>query len=282
MIPCFFVSDIHGKIERYEKLFTRIYEEKPSALFVGGDLLPHRLKNVPGINDFIEDYMIPSFIDLRQELGDDYPRVFLILGNDDPRSEEEKMIAAAEEGLWEYIHFTGTTFHDYRVFGYSYVPPTPFQLKDWEKYDVSRFVDPGCIHPTEGFRTVDPKEDIEFGTIQDDLKLMTGQEDLSKAVFLFHTPPYKSYLDRAALDGVMVDHAPLDVHVGSIAVQRFIGERKPYLTLHGHIHESTRLTGKWRQEFNGTTSLNGSHDGSELCLVSFDLDDLSSVKRELI
>ena len=34
----------------------------------------------------------------------------------------------------------------------------------------------------------------------------------------------------------MIDYAPLDVHVGSIAVRRFIESRAPYLTLHGHVH----------------------------------------------
>ncbi|MBN1338478.1 MAG: hypothetical protein JXA03_04095 [Bacteroidales bacterium] len=282
MISCFFVSDMHGKIDRYEKLFTRIIDEKPAALFLGGDLLPHRLKNLPGIDDFVMDYLTPSFMDLKNEMDDEYPRVFLILGNDDARSEETKIAEVAGTGLWEYIHFRSTAFHGFTIFGYSYVPPTPFQLKDWEKYDVSRFVDPGCIHPNEGFRTVDPMEDIDYGTIKKDLEILTGEKDLSKSIFLFHTPPYKTLLDRAGLDGMMVDHVPLDVHVGSIAVQRFIEERKPYLTMHGHIHESTRLTGEWRQDLNGTSAFNAAHDGSELCIVTFDLENPGAAKRELI
>jgi len=39
---------------------------------------------------------------------------------------------------------------------------------------------------------------------------------------VLHSPPYDTGLDRAALDGRSVDHAPLDVHVGSIAIRRFI------------------------------------------------------------
>ena len=58
----------------------------------------------------------------------------------------------------------------FQVYGYSFVPPTPFQLKDWERYDVSRFVDPGCVSPEEGMRTI-PVSDQEqrFTTIQKDL-----------------------------------------------------------------------------------------------------------------
>jgi len=35
------------------------------------------------------------------------------------------------------------------------VPPTPFLLKDWEKYDVSAYVDPGCVSPEEGYHRVE-------------------------------------------------------------------------------------------------------------------------------
>ena len=38
---CFFVSDLHGKIDRYTKLFEAVASEKPQAVLLGGDLLPH-------------------------------------------------------------------------------------------------------------------------------------------------------------------------------------------------------------------------------------------------
>ena len=70
----------------------------------------------------------------------------------------------------------------------------------------------------------------------------------------------------------MVDHVPLDVHVGSIAVRRFIEARQPRLTLHGHVHESARLTGSWRDRIGRTLMLGAAHDGPELALVRFDLE----------
>ena len=68
-------------------------------------------------------------------------------------------------------------------------------------------------------------------------------------------PPCDTLLDRAALDEKMIDYVPPDVHVGSIAIQRFIEERQPGLTLHGHVHESARLTGQWQQRFGRTVAL---------------------------
>jgi Icc-related predicted phosphoesterase len=163
------------------------------------------------------------------------------------------------------------------------VPPTPFRLKDWERYDVSRYVPPGSVSPEEGLRTVPvPENEARFSTIQDDLASLVGDNKTDNAVFMFHSPPHETRLDRAATDGKMVDHVPLDLHVGSVAVRRFIEKRQPLLTLHGHIHESTRITGSWRDRIGHTEMFNGSHHGPELSLVTFDLENPRSATRELL
>jgi len=282
MTECFFVSDLHGKIDRYQKLFLLIETEKPGAVFFGGDLLPHAMKKTAGYNDFALDYLFPEFEKLKQKMTNDYPEIFLILGNDDARSEEEKFVEAASSGLFQYINQKKVILKGFTVFGYCYVSPTPFRLKDWEKYDVSRYVDPGCSHPTEGFRTTEPNYDPHFSTIKDDLVELTLNENLEKAIFLFHSPPYQTNLDRAALDGKYIDHVPLDVHVGSIAIKRFIEEKQPLVTLHGHIHESARLIGKWMENIGKTLAVSASHDGKELSVIKFNPDDLQSISRLII
>ncbi len=282
MTKCFFVSDLHGKLNRYEKLFIQIEEEKPESVFFGGDLLPHSLKKVENYDDFTTDFIFPNLRRLKQELKDHYPQIFLILGNDDARSEEKKFKEESDKGLFHYINQKLFPLKKYPVYGYAFVPPTPFQIKDWEKYDVSRYVDPGCIHPTEGFRTTEIDEDIEYATIQKDLDTLTNNKDVSNAIFLFHSPPYKTFLDRAGLDGKMIDYVPMDVNVGSIAIKRFIEEKQPLITLHGHIHESTRLTGQWKQQFGRTISFNAAHDGPELSIIKFDIENPGNAKRFLL
>jgi Icc-related predicted phosphoesterase len=123
---------------------------------------------------------------------------------------------------------------------------------------------------------------VRWGTIAWDLEELVGSQDASGAVFLFHAPPYRTLLDRAGLDGRTVDHAPLDVHVGSIAVRRFIEARQPLASLHGHVHESARLTGSWRDRIGRTVCLSAAHDGPELALVRFDLADPAGATRELL
>jgi len=284
---CFFVSDLHGHISRYTRLFERIVTEQPQAVFIGGDILPSGLMPFAPArsvyHDFLADYLTPQFESLKEKLQEKYPRIFIILGNDDGKFEEESVKNMATRGLWEYIHQHKLEFGDYQVYGYTYVPPTPFLLKDWERYDVSRYVDPGCVSPEEGIRSVDVSiEEVRYATIAADLDLLVRADDLSRSIFLFHSPPHHCNLDRAALDGKKVDHAPLDVHVGSIAVRRLIELHRPLLTLHGHIHESARLTGSWQDRIGETYCFSAAHDGPELSLVRFDPDRPEMASRELL
>jgi uncharacterized protein len=267
----FFVSDLHGRTDRYRKLWTRVARERPAGVFLGGDLLP--FGSLPGggadsdAEDFADGFLAEGFRRLRGLLKDAYPRVFLILGNDDPRASEAAVEAASREGLWEYVHGRRATWDAFNVYGYACVPPTPFRMKDWERYDVSRYVDPHCCSPEEGWRSLpEPPDEIRYGTIEKDLARLTGGEDL----------------DRAALDGRQVDHVPLDVHVGSIAIRRLIDSRQPLLGLHGHVHESARLTGAWWDRLGRTLCLSAAHDGPELALVRFDPVDPGVATRELV
>lgn len=285
--PCFFVSDLHGRADRYDKLLDAIAAERPLAVFIGGDVMPHAFAHLPQLEDvdgdFITGFIAPRLRRLKAQLGEHYPRVFVILGNDDPGVAGGSCVQLEREGLWHYAHQRVFDLDGLRVFGYAYVPPTPFLLKDWERYDVSRYVPPGGVSPEEGYRSVAvPAQDIRYGTIAKDLDALIPPGDLRDTILLLHTPPAETHLDRAGVDGKRVDGVPLDLHVGSIAVRRFIESRQPRLTLHGHIHESARMTGHWRDHLGETIMFSAAHDGPELALVRFDLDHLESASRELL
>jgi uncharacterized protein len=281
------VSDLHGSISRYRKLFQLIRDRKPPAVLFGGDLLPspsHQRKLITeGIGDFIAEFLAPELGSLQQQMGNEYPRMLMILGNDDAKSEEKRFVMAGSNGLYEYLHFRKTQVGPYTVYGYSCVPPTPFLLKDWERYDVSRFTDPGCIPPEEGRFSIEPAHDILFTYIKKDLVELTGEHfKPESSIMLFHSPPYQTFLDRAALDGKMFDHVPMDVHVGSIAIKEFIETRQPLVSLHGHIHESSRITGHWKQELGKTWCFSAAFDQPELAAVIFNPEKLSSAERLII
>ena len=156
-------------------------------------------------------------------MGLNYPEIFIILGNDDSKLHEASMLDISSTGIFTYINERKIKFKDYTIAGYSYIPPTPFRNKDWEKYDVSRYLDPGCVSPLIGYRSIPVSdENILYYTIKKDLENLFPENDLSKTICLFHSPPYQTNLDRAALDGKFIDHVPLDVNVGSIAIKEFI------------------------------------------------------------
>jgi Icc-related predicted phosphoesterase len=139
------LADLHGQTDRYDNLVSSIVRDRPAAVFLGGDLLPRSAFSAlqSGHVDFVHEYLVPAFTRTRDALGLDSPDIFLILGNDDPRREEEAFIVAAADGLWHYIHGQKLVLGEFRIYGLAHVPPTPFLLKDWERYDVSRYVPPG-------------------------------------------------------------------------------------------------------------------------------------------
>jgi Icc-related predicted phosphoesterase len=285
--PCIFASDLHGSLPRFKKLFEFIKAKRPAAVFLGGDFVPPQMYfskvHETTTDDFFDSVLGRGFTQLHLVMGASYPRVFIVLGNHDPRLMEKQLARGEKSGRWEYAHGRRLAFGSHDVIGYNFVPPSPFLFKDWERHDVSRYVDPGCIALEDGrFSTPVNEHELKYATIAEDLRTLTEGQDLSQVILLFHTPPYQTKLDRAELDCKMIDQVPLDVNVGSIAVKRFIEERQPLLTLHGHIHESPRLTGSWQDQIGRTVCLSAAHDGPELALISFDPDDLGRIERFLI
>lgn len=279
-MKCIFVSDLHGEKKRFNTLFKVIEKKRPEGVFLGGDILPGGFGITCDVEAFLDEVFFSKIKKIKQK--NFKIKFFMILGNDDPQSFESIFIEASERDLIEYVHNKTVPFGILSVTGYAFIPPTPFQLKDWEKYDVSQYVDIGGISPEEGIRSFDVSNDIiRHSTIAEDLKMISLGIDMERAIFLFHSPPYNSELDRAALDGKKIDHVSADVHVGSIAIQRFIKKMQPLVTLHGHVHESTRLTGQWHQVFGRTHALSAAHDGSELAVVRFDTDALDGATRVL-
>lgn len=283
MNPFCFATDLHGKTVRFDKLFAWIGGQAPAAVLLGGDLLPSPgTRESRTIDNFVRDYLAVELMRLRRAMGSSYPRVGVLMGNDDPRVHESDFRLVQELGLWTLLHGRVLHWADHPVAGYAFVPPTPFACKDWEKYDVSRYVEHGCSAPTEGSRSVEPDYDPRYSTMSRDLEELARSLDPQRAIVLFHAPPHRTVLDRASLDAVSVDGVPVDVHVGSIAIRRFIEAHQPWITLHGHVHESVSNTGQWRQRLGRTTLMGAAHDGPELAMVVFDADAPEVAERVLL
>ncbi len=168
-MKCIFVSDIHGQIPRYERLFQIIQQELPDAVLFGGDLLPLHLSHHETMEEFIKQNVLSPIKQIHTDTNNK-TRFFIILGNDDPRVYEKEFIKADTQGLLTYLHNKTILYKKLYLSGYAYVPPTPFQLKDWERYDVSQYVDVGAVSPESGTRTMDVSlDEIKYSTIAEDL-----------------------------------------------------------------------------------------------------------------
>jgi len=80
-------------------------------------------------------------------------------------------------------------------------------------------------------------------------------------VFVLHSPPRDTGCDVISTRQ----------HVGSRAIRSFVDAHQPRLVLSGHIHESPRVSGAWRDVLGVTTIVNPGQFGSrELAGVWFD------------
>lgn len=276
----YFVSDLHGKQDRYNKLAEKTAEEPPDVLMLGGDLLPNYFQMEPA--DFAESFLLPILFDLKLQLKKRFPDIYFIFGNDDPASALTLFEEPPVSGLMKNLNMSVIENSGIELGGYAYIPPTPFLLKDWEKYDVSRYVPRGALSPEEGIRTVEVAANIvKYTTIADDLEILQEKiQNKSASIMLFHAPPCDTNLDK--MTGRDINGNLQVTSVGSLAIRKFIEKYKPAVTLHGHIHESAAISGSWKDKIGSTFCFSAGHDGEELALVSFDTDDPASAERLLL
>ena len=205
-------------------------------------------------------------------------RVFAIPGNDDCQT----ILAALEElerrALVENLHCAAKTLGDYTLVGLSFVPPTPFAIKDFERWDSAG----DSLFESQPYRCVLGTsrgfQDIrDFGTYLNSLpaieqelaRLPTGEP--GRTIAVIHCPPYRTCCD------VLFNGS----HIGSKALRRWIEQVQPLLTLHGHIHESPQLSGSFFDRIGATTVINPGCDHSRPHLVFIDLEDLTQLEHSV-
>ena len=219
MTTAVFATDIHGNKSLFEKLF-KYAKINSCEVIIGGDICP-KLK--PSIEEsiivqrkFLVEYLIPRIEKL--------PKLpYIMMGNDDCRINLDVLEAAAGDKKLHLLHNKSAKLGKYALYGYSFVPITPFRLKDWERADME-------AKSVGGVMTV---ERVDYTTIAADFKKIAEETDPTNTIYSIHTPPFNTNLD------VLHDWS----HVGSRAVYDFIETEQPLLTLHGHIHESPRMSG---------------------------------------
>ncbi len=243
-----YATDLHGRTNLYNKIFDYAKENSIEAIIFGGDITPwktnFRLKMIIEMqSDFLRNFLIPTLRTFRAEY---YKDIFIMMGNDDCRINSPILENGEKEGLYKLMHDRLNKIGEFNLVGYSFVPVTPFRLKDWEKYeDETKQIPLGCIDLSLK-NAVTTAGKINTGSIRQDFEKIKKLSNPKETIYIIHAPPFDTALD-ICYDGT---------HCGSKSVRDFIEKEQPYLTLHGHIHESYKMSGKFKEKIGKTLAIN--------------------------
>ncbi len=266
-----YTSDLHGDIAGYRQLLELAAQRAAQAVIVGGDLLPHSIKLASAVShqrDFVQTALRPLLTTFRAT----HPNitVYLLPGNDDWAAAITAIDALETEGLAYSLHqHVFPLITNLWLAGYACVPITPFSIKDYERYDggdVPQYSF-AMAYTSAGGQPVKTSLAalLDQPSIADDLEQLAQQSDPARTIYVCHTPPYNTELDRMR-----------NKHVGSRALRAFINQHQPLLTLHGHIHESPTISGRYAERLGTTWCVNPGHDRQRFHAVVCDSDDLAS------
>ena len=107
-------------------------------------------------------------------------------------------------------------------------------------------------------------------TIEDEIRNLVKPFNMDNTIYIFHNPPANLDLD--------VTHAGL--RVGSKAEYAFLKKNQPKLSLHGHIHESPYVSGKWFSQLGNTICIQPGQSGQDDNSLIYALIDLETMNME--
>ena len=276
MADWFFTSDLHGQTDFYEQALEQAVAGNPRAVILGGDLCPHATGEA-GLRRqrlFLEGMLV----EFARRLHEAVPRaeLLLMMGNDDWAA-NHALLEQHEGELWRVLHDRVAEVDGVRVAGLSWVPITPFAMKDWERWEDGGPESPprlaGWSSRSGALRefTFDPQR--REPTLADALAALADRTAPAETLFVLHSPP------RDTLCDVMAGGH----HVGSRAIRGFVEAHQPPLVLSGHIHESPRVSGAWRDQVGRTIVVNPGQFGSpRLCGVWFDPVRIAGTLRHTV
>lgn len=271
-LPFLMSADLHGQVDQYRALLSVAELEGVKAVLVAGDLVD--AMSVPEYEAIWREQLFPLLEEFAPRTGP----LLVAMGNHDfagalPVVESRPDLVRV---VHERPHPLGEGF---LLVGYPYTAPTPWWTKDFEKWDVEKPPPRPlgrCGQRSRG-RDLVPFCLDELGpteTLVHDLARLATVTDPGRTAYLLHQPPADT---------------PLDVlwggsHIGSQAVRRFLEERQPYLTLHGHIHETVDQSGEFRARFGRALACSAGNTPRqrEVGVIGGDLCDLSTLRRRLV
>jgi len=280
-----YTSDLHGETQLYNELLGMAASASAELIILGGDLFPSfpptkRYDDIiPHQKIFVDRFLSPLF---KRILETAVKQIFLIPGNWDvsyPYLFEEPV-----EGTIDLDRKGHRLGNGYELIGYPFVPPTPFRPKEYERMDEPNAPWPPQKNPSyarssdraDQLLAVDPHLYLKrHETIAEGLSRLPKPLDYKKTIYVMHSPPFGTRLDL--IQGGR--------SAGSRSIKGFIEKHQPFLTLHGHIHESPELSGTCFDRIGGTLSINPgqpSWTGSGLTRLSTVIFEMEHPEETLV
>ncbi len=258
-----YVTDLHGCRWKYDRLLGAAKDFGATVVINGGDMLPK------DVDLFKQDKFIVKYLDSHFARFDAEGIHYLCcLGNDDLRVFDDLF----QEICGKYSRVFNlaqrkTTIDGYEFIGMNWVVDYPFRLKDRCRMDTAEYVlqeqyGTALYSSQNGFQEIaDWSQHIKsLPTIEHELFNLIQPENKHESIYVIHMPPC----------GIGLDKCSHGAEVGSKAVYDFFQKNQPKLSLHGHIHESPDMTGRWYSYINNT-----------LCIQPGQMRDFTYVKMDL-
>ncbi|MBN2298979.1 MAG: metallophosphoesterase [Deltaproteobacteria bacterium] len=272
-----FTCDLHGRTNLYDMLMNFAIEQDCECIIIGGDLFPTRisapLKLLSGNADFneslhvqldfIDTFLVPVFDAFMKEHS--HIHILYVPGNHDWKISIDHFRQCLPQAIC--MHNVIQRINGVSFMGYGCVTDSPFWVKDYVRRDTlkshhtaSRFPlistpDGICVSENNAYAYENPSIEEELSPV--------SLADHHDAVCIFHCPPYDTGLDT------LHDGKP----IGSLSIRRYIEKHKPLVSLHGHIHESPYMSGRYYATVGETLSINPGYNSKDLHAVCFDTSD---------
>ncbi|MDO8726305.1 MAG: metallophosphoesterase [Candidatus Methanoperedens sp.] len=258
-----FVTDLHGSKWKYERLFKVAKDFRANVVINGGDMLPKECEPFSQ-GDFITNYLDDHFARFNSA------RIYYLCypGNDDLGIFDELF----EETCNKYPFVVDLAQRKFEIEGYDFVGMNwvvdyPFRLKDRCRMDTEDYIfqeqfGTGLLSKPDGWQEIDDwfTHAKKLPTIEEEMDRLVRPGDMENSVYVIHMPPSRLGLDKCYYGE----------EVGSKAIYNFLEKYQPKLSLHGHIHESPEVTGKWNAKL-----------GRTICIQPGQLDEFTYVTIDL-
>lgn len=242
-----YACDIHGDEYKYKKILAEAIKQKIKYLVFGGDLLPKNCSDRYNEQKiFIEQFFNSYFTELKEK----NIKCVCILGNDDLEQLDE--IFENECSKFDNVFNIDNKkadIEDISFIGLSKVLDHPFGCKDRVvieenlemQFQLSRII---YVEKCRNMLSIDEWKEYRnsIEKMENILEYLPKITEGKKGIYVFHNPPFGVGLD------VCIDKRK----VGSKAITKFLEKSNAYMSLHGHIHESYRVTGIWKNELKST------------------------------